>query len=108
MSHFSNEEKLFSYCGLTPREHSSGEHVRLGHISRQGKPIIRWILIEAAWTAIKKDKALGERFEKLAYRAGKKRAIVAIARILLGILRTCIKEKRLYKYVKAEINKSKD
>ena len=29
---FSNEEKLFSFCGLTPSEHSSGEHRRQGHI----------------------------------------------------------------------------
>jgi transposase len=105
MSQFSNEEKLFSYAGLTPREYSSGEHVRQGHISRQGKPIIRWILVEAAWTAIKKDFSLKAIFEKLAYRAGKKRAIVAIARILLGRLRTCVKEKRLYEYPKLETAK---
>ncbi|HYG40875.1 MAG TPA: IS110 family transposase [Cytophagales bacterium] len=105
MSHFSNQEKLFSYAGLTPREYSSGQHVRQGHISRQGKPIIRWVLVEAAWTAIKKDSSLKIIFEKLAYRAGKKRAIVAIARILLGRLKTCIKEKRLYEYSKQEIVK---
>ncbi len=32
----------------------------------------------------------------MAYRAGKKRAIVAIARTFLGRIRTCLKEKRLY------------
>lgn len=35
MRQFLNEKKLFSYTGLTPSEHSSGEHVRQGHISRQ-------------------------------------------------------------------------
>ncbi|HEX9059833.1 MAG TPA: IS110 family transposase [Clostridia bacterium] len=96
MSQFSNEEKLFNYAGLTPKEYSSGEHVRQGHISRQGKSIIRRLLVEAAWVAVKKDSSLAAIFEKLSYRAGKKRAIVAIARILLGRIRTCIKEKRLY------------
>jgi transposase len=96
MSQFSNEEKLFSYAGLTPREYSSGEHVRQGHITRQGKSILRKLLVEAAWVAIKKDSSLAEIFNKLSYRVGKKRAIVAVARILLGRIRTCIKEKRLY------------
>lgn len=96
MSQFSNEEKLFSYAGLTPREYSSGEHTRQGHITRQGKPIIRRILVEAAWMAVRKDQSLSVIFEKLSHRAGKKRGIVAIARILLGRIRTCIKEKRLY------------
>lgn len=97
MTQFTNEDKLFSYTGLTPKEHSSGEHVRQGHITRQGKPIIRRILVEAAWVAIRKDDSLATSFEKLAHRAGKKRAIVAIARMLLGRIRTCIKEKRLYR-----------
>jgi transposase len=97
MSQFSNEEKLFSYAGLTPREYSSGDRVWQGHISRQGKPIIRRLLMESAWVAIKVDSSLEAIFKKLSHRAGKKRAIVAIARILLGRIRTCIKEKRLYR-----------
>lgn len=97
MSQFSNEAKLFSYAGLTPSEHSSGDRVKQGHITRQGKPVIRRLLIESSWIAINKDPSLELIFKKLAVRAGRKRAIVAIARILLGRLRTCIKEKRLYK-----------
>lgn len=96
MSQFSSEDKLFSYIGLTPGEYSSGEHVRQGHITRHGKPIIRRLLVEAAWVAVRKDPSLASIFEKLARRTGKKRAIVAIARILIGRIRTCIKEKRLY------------
>lgn len=97
MSQFSNQEKIFRYAGLTPGEYSSGENVRQGHITRQGKPIIRRLLIESSWVAIRKDSSLNDIFKKLSYRTGKKRAIVAIARILLGRIRTCIKEKRLYK-----------
>ncbi len=103
MSQFSSEDKLFSYAGLTPREHSSGEHVRQGHITRQGKPIIRCLLVESAWVAIRTDFSLESIFKKLSHRAGKKRAIVAIARILLGRMRTCVKEKRLYKMPEREM-----
>lgn len=96
MTQFSNEDKLFNYIGLTPREYSSGEHTRQGHITKHGKPIIRRILVEASWVAIRKDPSLTAIFDKLVRRAGKKRAIVAIARILIGRIRSCIKEKRLY------------
>lgn len=33
---FKNERQLFSYTGLTPSEHSSGDNIRRGHITRQG------------------------------------------------------------------------
>lgn len=98
MHQFSNQEKLFSYAGLTPREYSSGDNVRQGHITKQGKPLIRRILVEAAWMAVRKDNSLAMLYEKLWKRVGKKRAIVAIARIMLGRLRSCIKDKRLYKF----------
>jgi transposase len=108
MSQFSNEEKLFSHAGLTPREHSSGEHIRQGHITKQGKSIIRRLLVESAWVAIRIDPSLEEIFNKLSYRAGKKRAIVAVARILLGRIRTCIKEKRPYKIPTKETREKVD
>ncbi len=98
MSQFKNERSLFSYTGLTPQEYSSGEHIRQGHISRQGKPILRKILVQAAWTAIKKDRCLKEVFEKLSIKAGKKRAIVAIGRRLIGHIRACLQKKEPYSY----------
>ncbi len=96
MSQFSNEKQLFSYTGLTPREHSSGEHRWLGHISRQGKSIVRKVLVQAAWKAVGIDKGLGKKFEELSKRVGSRRAIVAIARIMIGYARCCIRENRLY------------
>jgi transposase len=96
MKQFSNEKKLFSYTGLTPREYSSGDKKRLGSISRQGKAVLRKILVEAAWMAIKKDKSLKTIFEAITKRAGVKRAIVAIARRLIGRIRACISKEEAY------------
>ena len=56
LQQFKNERQLFSYIGFTPSEHSSGEHTRQGHITKQGKPIVRKILVQAAWVAIRHDK----------------------------------------------------
>ncbi|WP_250122214.1 IS110 family transposase [Chroococcidiopsis sp. CCMEE 29] len=87
MSQFNNERQLFSFTGLTPAEYSSGDNIRRGHISRQGNSRLRGILVESAWRAIEKDTALGEFFERLYPRTGKKRAIVAVARKLIGRIR---------------------
>ena len=99
---FSNEEKLFSFCGLTPSEHSSGEHKRLGHITRQGNPILRKVLVQAAWVAIKKDPYFSEYYEKLSKRKGACRAIIAVARKLIGRARCAIKKQELYLAEKAD------
>jgi transposase len=95
MRQFRNEKKLFSYTGLTPSEYSSGEHVRQGHISRQGRSILRKILVEASWTAITKDPSLREAYNRLSHRGGK-RAIVGVARRLVGRIRSCLFSGTLY------------
>jgi transposase len=104
---FSNERRLFSYTGLTPSEHSSGEQVRQGHITRHGKPILRKILVQAAWRAIRVDPSLDWIFVRLAAKTGKKRAIIGIARRLIGRIRACFRRGELYRlatnqYVKTE------
>lgn len=96
MSQFSSEKKLFGFVGLTPQEYSSGDHQRLGHISHQGKPILRKILVQVAWKAIKKDPQLREFFDRIAIKAGRKRAIVAVARKILARMKSCLKENRNY------------
>jgi transposase len=96
MSQFKNERQLFSYTGLTPSEYSSGENIRKGHISRQGNSRIRGILIEIAWRAIGKDPALRQFFERLFPRTGKKKAIVAVARKLIGQIRALFRKGEMY------------
>lgn len=97
MSQFSSERNLFSYTGLTPSEHSSGEHTRKGHISRQGKPVLRCTLVQCAWVAIRYDEGLKQVFQRISKRAGSKRAIVAVARKLIGRIRACFRTGELYR-----------
>jgi transposase len=94
---FSNERRAFSYTGLTPSEYSSGEHVRQGHITRHGKPILRKILVQAAWRAVRIDPSLGEIFQRLSTKVGKKKAIIGIARRLIGRIRACFRTGELYR-----------
>ena len=90
MSQFRNERALFSFTGLTPGEYSSGNKICKGHISRQGSSRLRHVLVEAAWKAVRKVKIMRESYERIAARRGKKRAIVAIARKLIGKVRAAL------------------
>ena len=91
LSRFQNEKKLFSYTGLTPCEYSSGEKVRRGHISRQGPSRIRALLVEVAWRAVTVDSGLKQTYENLKKRIGAKKAIVAMARRIIGKVRACFR-----------------
>jgi transposase len=94
---FGNEKRLFSYTGLTPSEHSSGEHTRQGHITRHGKPILRKILVQAAWRAIRLDSSLAEIFRRLSTKIGKKKAIIGVARRMIGRIHACFRTGELYR-----------
>ncbi len=96
MSQFRNERAIFSHTGLTPCEFSSGGKQRLGHITHQGSSRLRCLLTEASWKAIKEDAKLKEDFERIALKRGKKRAIVAIARKLIGRIRACFRKGESY------------
>ena len=82
---FRNSRKLVSYLGLNPKESSSGGKQRLGAISKQGNSLVRFLLVEAAHTAARKDPELRRVYQRLVHRRG--RAVVphggmAIARKL--------------------------
>ncbi len=97
MKHFKNEKSLFSYIGMTPTENSSGDKIKRGHISRQGKPIIRKVLVEAAWSAIRRDAEIREYYKKLSSRTGGQRAVVAVGRKLIGRARALFRKGENYR-----------
>jgi transposase len=96
MRQFLNEKKLFNYLGFTPVEYSSGEHIRQGHMSRQGRAMLRHIFVESAWVAIKKDPSLMKVYQRISKTRGSKRAIVGVARRLAGRLRACVQNGVFY------------
>ncbi len=88
---FGNEGKFCSYLGLTPSQHSSGSKVRMGHISRQGNRYVRGVLVESAWSVIRHDPHLREKYHRIKAKGSNgKKAIVAVARSLAVRLRRCL------------------
>jgi transposase len=49
VSRFSHPRELMGYTGIVSREHSSGEHIFRGAISKTGNAHVRRIVVEAAW-----------------------------------------------------------
>lgn len=49
ISRFSHPRQLMSYCGVVSQEHSSGQRVRRGQITKTGNAHVRRIVVEAAW-----------------------------------------------------------
>jgi len=75
-------KQVASYLGLIPSEHSSGGHQHLGHISKQGNTLARWLLVEAAPVAVQSDPQWRRHFIHLSLRRQRSVAIVAVARKL--------------------------
>jgi transposase len=83
---FPTAKHLVGYSGLSPRVYSSGQKNHGGRITKAGRKELRTALIEAAWTAVQTDPFWERRFEELAERRGRGRAIVAIARKMLVVV----------------------
>jgi transposase len=80
---FTDPKAIGRYAGLNPRAFASGGKQRIGHIAKTGSADLRWILQQAAWTAIRCDEYVRRVFLRIAKRSGRKAAAVAIARKLL-------------------------
>lgn len=79
---FACGKQVGSYLGLIPCEESSGGRQRLGHISKQGNTLLRFLLIESAHAVVRYDPQWRRRFVHLAMRRGRPIAKVAMARKL--------------------------
>jgi len=80
--------RLSSYAGLAPGRHESAGRQKELPITKAGSRLLRWVMIEAAWQTIRYSRRWRCEFERIAKRRGRKKAIVAIARRLLGVMHT--------------------
>jgi len=96
INRFPNAKKFTSYFGLVPRLSQSGNHAYYGRITKLGNPYVRWSLVQAAHRLARTDKASKRFVDRISYKHGKKKAIVALARKLATIVYAVLKEKRVY------------
>jgi transposase len=94
---FTHPKAIGRYAGLNPRVYASGGKQRLGHIAKTGSPDLRWILQQAAWTAIRTDDGVRRIFLRVAKRSGRKAAAVAVARKLLTWMWSAVMKGETYR-----------
>jgi transposase len=95
---FKRSKQFGAYFGLTPKLDESGSVRRLGHISKEGPAVVRWLLVESVWRAIQKSPALKAFYERIVggQKQRKKVAVVATARKLLTIMRAMLQTGELF------------
>lgn len=82
---FRSAKQVGAYLGLAPRVADSGETSRHGPITKAGAEIVRWLLVQAAWMAVRKKDSWARRaMERIAggSRSRRRVAVTAVARQL--------------------------
>jgi transposase len=89
---FAGGKEYCGYFGVTPKLDESGDSRRLGHISKKGPSVVRWVLCESSWKVIRYSNSMKSFYERVmaGQKARKKIAIVAVARKLLSIMRAML------------------
>src|SRR5215472_1541257 len=90
---FRNAKAVGRYFGLVPCQDQSGDKNRLGHITREGAPVVRQLVAEAAWQALRRSPTVRAYFERV--QRGdpqrKKIALVATAHYLVRVMWALLK-----------------
>ena len=62
---FSRNKAIGSYFGIVPSEDTSAGKHRLGHITRQSPAVVRKLLVEATWQAIRRSPQVRARYARI-------------------------------------------
>jgi transposase len=79
---FADSKELASYVGMIPGEYSSGKRQRLGGLTKQGIPLLRFLWGEAGIHAVRRDPELKHFYNRKLIQKGLGKARAAVARKL--------------------------
>ena len=90
---FRRNKSVGCYFGLVPCEDTSVK-IRLGHITKDGPGLVRWLVTEAAWMAIRQDPTVKAFFERVMKGDPnrKKIALIATAHHLLRVMHAMLRD----------------
>jgi len=85
---FGRNKTIGPYFGIVPRQDASGPVNHLGHITRQGPAVVRRLITEATWQAVRRDATVARYFQRVQQGRPqrKKLALVATAHYLLRVM----------------------
>src|SRR4029453_5377017 len=93
---FADEGKLAAYFGIVPRVSNSNETERSGRITKQGRKLGGTALGQGALIAQRYSPYLKRYYEQVKARRGTGKAIIALARKLLGIIYRTLKNNWIF------------
>ena len=96
-SRFETAGEVASYSGLISSEYSTGDTQHRGHITGKSRGAVRGLLIQCAWTAIRYDPVLKDKYVRVRNNTGSmKKAIVAVARKMVVRMRAILLSGQMY------------
>lgn len=96
VARFGSHKKLAAYAGLAPGQRESAGKVKNQGITKEGSGLLRWALVEASWQLVRRSRRWREIYTRLKARRGSRKAIVAVARRLLGVILAVLRDGRAY------------
>ncbi len=99
---FPSAKHLVGYAGLGAGVHASGDTYRTGGITKDGRRELRWVLVEAAQSAVRSHPYWRALYTRLEGRIGTGKAIVAVARKLLVAIWYVLSTKQADRYADGE------
>lgn len=96
---FPDADHLAGYIGFVPSTYQTGQTLRNGPITKQGNPLLRWVLIQDAWVSTRNHWFFGKLYSRHKARLGKTKAIVPVARALLNTVYRVWSQGRTYEEI---------
>lgn len=96
---FRRTKQVGAYFGMVPCQDGSGDKNRLGHITRQGPPTVRKLLVEAAWQGIRHSPTLKAFYDRITHgkKERKKIALVATGHHLLRVMASMLRSGEVWR-----------
>ena len=107
ISRFPSPKHLVSWMGLCPSLHQSGNSPVTGRMKKDSNGKVRWVLLQAVWTASRSDPRMRELYLRVASRKGTGKAVVRVANKIAVIIWHMLTGRRPHMQVKEVLYGSK-
>ena len=102
IARFQKLDQLVAFIGIIPSVHASDDKEKILGLTNRCNKYLRYLLIEAAWVAVRTDPALTMAYQKLLKDKTPQKAIIRIAKKLVSRIRFVWKEQQEYKLAVVE------
>ena len=97
INRFKRLRDLNNFIGLVPSMHNSGDRIHTGKMIKRGRRILKTMLIEASWDAVRLDPVLMAKYNELTRTMKGNKAIIRITRKLLSRIRHVLQFQETYR-----------